>query len=127
MGLQFWFENGNGNSYPAPTQVLDEDGKQFYILGQEWDRGAPSQTHPVAIPISRSDEDVPYISEVKAMIPEMDLYPKDQDLYTQVINMRSVCFGVCDVVLHADAIHIKSWIKGDGNDKQMARKECKAH
>ena len=96
-------------------------------MGWELDRGAPSQTHPVVIPISRSDDDVPYFSEVKAMIPEMDLYPKDQDLYTQVINMRSVCFGVYDVVLHADAIHIKSWIKGDGNDKQVAREECKAH
>ena len=96
-------------------------------MGREWDRGGPSQTHPVAIPISRSDDDVPYFSEVEAMIPKMDLYLKDQDLYTQVINMRSVCFGVCDVVLHVDAIHIKSWIKGDGNDKQMAREECKAH
>ena len=96
-------------------------------MGREWDRGASSQTHPVAIPISRSDDDVPYFSELEAMILEMDLYPKDQDLYTQVINMRSVCFGVCDVVLHADTIHIKSWIKGDGNDKQMAREECKAH
>ena len=68
-----------------------------------------------------------YFSEVEAMILEMDLYPKDQDLYTQVINMRSVCFGVCDVVLHVDAIHIKRWIKGDGKDKQMPREECKAH
>ena len=92
-----------------------------------WDENGIGVPHPIAIPISKSDDDVPYFSEVEAMIPEMDLYPKDQDLYTQVINMRSVCFGVCDVVLHADAIHIKSWIKGYENDKQMAREECKSH
>ena len=49
--IRYDFKTGTGTNYPTPSRVWDGYGKYLYISGWEWDRGAPSQTRPGAIPM----------------------------------------------------------------------------
>lgn len=74
--------------YPAITQesrALNVEVESLHIPDSEPVMN-PSMTEPEEPSVESNDDDVPYFSDIEAMILDMDLDPDDQDIYEQEVS-----------------------------------------
>ncbi|KAH7567185.1 hypothetical protein JRO89_XS07G0029100 [Xanthoceras sorbifolium] len=87
-----WHErNASGvkKEFDDPATIQDCQASNANLGSTNMPDSEPDVSHPISEPEEppiESDDDVPYYSDIEAMILDMDLDPDDQDIYEQEVS-----------------------------------------